>query len=238
MEKINIQAIVSDVQKKRGTSSGITKKPVPIFKPKELRVFFIEVLCKQINRELVLSEQGEKAINIICMYLNNEPGFEEMGYSFQKGLWLAGEYGTGKTALIKAYREAKLVLFGETVGFKTCVQMNEEYLRLNEYTNKHEGLKAISAYANRYDTHERIFDDLGEEETTVNDYGNKTCVMAKILSERYKGFPNTTTHITTNLGSKDIARDYGGRIESRVYEMFNFIPLGVGEDYIDIRKLK
>jgi DNA replication protein DnaC len=114
--------------------------------------------------------------------------------------------------------------------------MNEAFLKMDVYLNRIAGEDGITTFKNRQDTIERIFDDLGEEETTVSNYANKYCVMGTILSERYKGFPDTRTHITTNLTGKQVENLYGGRINSRMYEMFNFIKLGGSSDSIDHRK--
>jgi len=71
------------------------------------------------------------------------------------------------------------------------------------------------------------------------DYGNKVCVMAHIISERYKGLKTgCITHITTNLTRSQISEIYGGRIESRINEMFNIINLGSKIDSVDYRKTK
>ena len=95
---------------------------------------------------------------------------------------------------------------------------------------------SLQTFQNKSDKVERIFDDLGEEETTVKHFGNKICIMGTILSERYKGFPDVKTHITTNVSREQLPDLYGGRIDSRVYEMFNMILLGASSDSIDHRK--
>jgi len=216
-----------------------------IYNPIELRKFYIQVLNQLILERsggvkgLVLNEEIKTAINLICQYLNHEPEFiNNEGFNFNKGLWLYGAFGSGKTQLIKAYRTSKKILFRETVGFKTCVQMNEAFKRIDKFLNEPQRYNGIDAFANKFDTKERIFDDLGAEEITINDFGNKLCIMEHILSERSKGFPKVKTHITTNLSMNQISSDYGGRIDSRSYEMFNFILLGKGVDSIDHRKTK
>jgi len=193
---------------------------------------------KKRGRTLQINDETKRAINLICQYMNNEQQFlENEGFTFNKGLWLYGAFGSGKTVLMLTYREVKRILFRETVGFKTCVQMNEAFLHFDKDAGKINGELGIQTFTNKHDKVERIFDDLGEEETTVQNFGNKFCVMGKILTERYKGFPNTTTHITTNLSRTKLPEYYGGRVDSRVYEMFNLIVLGKSRDSIDHRKL-
>jgi len=185
---------------------------------------------------LIIDDETENAIDLICMYLNREQKFEELGYCFHKGLWLYGNFGTGKTQMMLAYKRMKEML-KEKVGFQTCVDMNTKFLQKDSFTNQRAGYDGIRYYANREAIGEFIFDDLGEEETTINDYGNKICVMAHILSERYKGSKKgVVTHITTNLSKAQIQEIYGGRIESRVMEMFNMIILGSKINSKDYRK--
>ena len=166
------------------------------------------------------------------MYMNKEIEFEDKGYSFNKGLWLSGNFGTGKTQMLLAYRSMI-----KNVGFQSCNDMNMRFVKKDEFTNQTARFDGIKAFANKMDRKEKIFDDLGEEETTVMDFGNKVCVMAHIISERYKGLKHgCLTHITTNLTRSQISEIYGGRIESRMNEMFNIINLGSKIDSVDYRK--
>lgn len=242
MDQQELQALVNEMLQQRQSSSDKTTTK-PIYKIDEIRRFFINVL-EDIIREksngeksLKLNPEMANAINYVCGYLNREPWLlEQEGFSFNKGLWIYGAFGSGKSVLMLAYRKAKLILDKETVGFKTCTEMNEAFQKTDVYLNRIAGHDALKTFANRHDKTERIFDDLGEEETTVLDYGNRTCIMALILAERYKGFPSVKTHVTTNLTKSQISEVYGGRIESRMYEMFNFVKLGATKDSIDNRK--
>lgn len=115
--------------------------------------------------------------------------------------------------------------------------MNDAYMFKDKDTNQLARLDGIKVYCNFLTPSERIFDDLGAEEITLKDYGNSFSVMPYILSQRHKGCKDgCVTHITTNLSKKQIANDYGGRIESRTYEMFNMILLGKSKDADDFRK--
>jgi DNA replication protein DnaC len=214
----------------------------PRFDPIKVRESFVKILNNYCLKNshgkmgLILDKETENAIELICQYYNREPKFEENGYSFHKGLWIAGNFGTGKTQMMLAYRDLKKVK-NENVGFQSCVDMNMRFVKKDEFNNQIARFDGIKAFANKLDTTERIFDDLGEEETTVLDYGNKVCIMAHIVSERYKGLKTgCITHITTNLTTKQISDIYGGRIESRINEMFNIIKLGSKIDSVDYRK--
>lgn len=147
-----------------------------------------------------------------------------------------GNFGSGKTQLMETYREM-MKKAGINVGLQSCNDMNMRFLKKDEFTNKIASYDGIKIFTNKFDETERIFDDLGEEETTIMEYGNKICIMAHIISERYKGVKNgCITHITTNLSKRQISDVYGGRIESRINEMFNLIILGGKSDSKDYRK--
>lgn len=181
---------------------------------------------------LIIDKETEKVIELICQYINREVEFEEQGYSFHKGLWLCGNFGTGKTQMMLAYRDLK-----KDIGFQSCNDMNMRFIKKDEFNSQVQRFEGIKTFADKFDTKERIFDDLGEEETTVMDYGNKICIMAHIISERYKGLKDgCITHITTNLTRSQINDIYGGRIESRMNEMFNVITLGSKIDSVDYRR--
>lgn len=190
------------------------------------------------GREILqLNPELNKAIESTAQYLNREPEFEKGEFRFTKGLWICGNFGSGKTILLKAYKDVAKRLYNIEVGLQTCSDMNARYLKRNEMTRQLALFDGIKTFANKFDSQERIFDDLGEEETHVMDYGNKVCLMAHILSERYKGIRSgAITHITTNLTMDEVKQTYGGRIESRISEMFNVIKLGSKADSKDYRK--
>ena len=64
-------------------------------------------------------------------------------------------------------------------------------------------------------------DDLGEEETTMMDYGNRVTPVIDLLSHRYDRM--LFTMVTTNLTPKEIREKYGARIADRFNEMLEVI---------------
>lgn len=197
--------------------------------------------CMVSSREtqgLILDDEMSNAIELICQYVNREKVFEKDGKSLYKGLWLEGNFGSGKTILIKTYKDVyETINKDSTVGIRSCVDMNSAFMRVDKGSGKVDRYFGIQQYANKFDKIERIFDDLGEEETMIFDFGNRICVMAHILSERYKGFNSgVVTHITTNLTLEEVSSAYGGRIESRINEMFNVITVGGSSSSRDYRK--
>ncbi|HEY9168952.1 MAG TPA: hypothetical protein VIN72_05665 [Lutibacter sp.] len=83
------------------------------------------------------------------------------------------------------------------------------------------GFEVLEKYK---DTKDYCFDDLGLEPTDC--HNTKDCnVMEEILLVRYDLFKtkNVKTHITTNLNAEELEARYGGRVRSRLREMFNLI---------------
>lgn len=196
------------------------------------------------RNQFMLNNENSECIELICQYLNNEVEFEKDGRSLSKGLYIYGNFGSGKTLLIKAYTEFKKHIFNQVVGFKTCQQMIDEYRSYDQYTEDIMRFESpgIKKFVSKFDNGcERVFDDLGAEQILIMDYGNKICVMEHILVERHKNFSNgVKTHLTSNLkpdGKNGIEEFYGGRLSSRIFENYNIIALGTKSDSIDHRKI-
>jgi len=188
------------------------------------------------KRKLILDPETKQAIELVCQYANQEPEYEKEGRDLNKGLWLCGNFGSGKTQLMNAFKEIKTQI-GDKVGIQTCGAMNSRFMKRDEMNGEPARYEGIKFFINPHDKVERIFDDLGEEETTVVDFGNRICIMAHILNERYKWKGNgVITHITTNLTMDQVKEIYGGRIESRIAEGFNIMKLGSKTTSTDYRK--
>lgn len=139
---------------------------------------------------------------------------------------------------MQAYADIKKRL-GVRVGFIACNDLNVKYMENDPFTGKQKKYEGINSFTAKKSTAEWIFDDLGEEEVTINDYGNKISIMAYIFGERYKNrATGGLSHVTTNLDIDEVEHDYGGRIGSRTFEIFNMIKLGCTEQSVDYRKAK
>lgn len=197
------------------------------------------------KKNFSLSEENEVQIDLFVRYFNNDPSFEEEGRSLSKGILIQGNYGSGKTMMFNAARLLKQVFPRCNFGFQTCPSMNERYLVgvANNNKNPYSELAYWSKKAcihkpngNRENRH-MVLDDLGAEDV-LTVYGNKVSVMAYILSERFNHWERNglITHMTTNLNGAQRKEYYGGRIDSRMYSMFNLITLGGNVDSTDHRK--
>lgn len=148
-------------------------------------------------------------------------------YDLNKGLWIMGGNGTGKTKLLKIFS-----VFGQKrfQGFKVyeCMTISNEYATkgdIDKYT-----YNQLGAYGGQKPT-DMGFDELGRETIPANHFGQKLNVMQYILHIRYSLWQSDgiKTYITTNLSTDEVHNLYDGEkdrfISDRCREMFNVVPL-------------
>jgi len=146
-----------------------------------------------------------------------------------KGIFLHGEIGTGKSTLIKILAEFQRLLGN---GFKTvnCASIAAYFASygidsLNEHTWSDVNGRFFDEKGNQIEDKpiEKAFDELGKETIPAKHYGNELNIMQHIIQIRYD--LKVKTHITSNMIPEEIETKYGSHIYDRAIEMFNFIEL-------------
>jgi DNA replication protein DnaC len=201
---------VGEVVNKIKTETEVTKLPqncsqyIPLFK----------TVVNNVCPEFQITENNKTILNALFQYVHNCGVLEN-----QKGIWLYGEIGTGKTTLLKILAEYQRKL---GFGFKcvNCATISARYaaygievLNENTFNETNRGCCPI----------ERGFDELGRETIPAKYYGNELNIMQHILQLRYD--LKVKTHITTNIYPDMIETLYGAHIYDRAREMFNFIEV-------------
>lgn len=162
----------------------------------------------------VLDDYNSRAIEVIAMWLSNDPDFEkidpEKKFSLLKGLAIVGPKGTGKTTITQALREFFFQKFRRRLIISHVHEVTDAYMTKN--------YDLIYRLNDGY----RCFDDLGTELMEVPGWGNFP-MMVKVLQQRH--FLHSMTFITSNLGSKSLCERYGDRFEDQLKDMVNMIPL-------------
>ncbi len=153
--------------------------------------------------KFIIDANNRKTLQLIAAYIED---CYERG-DITKGIFLRGDYGVGKTVIMRAVFDTLSEVMhktGRVIGAKSLVGIKGEYIT-------HEG-KEISVYDGIL-----CIDDLGVEPETIYDYGTKRMPIADIIDERYiRGRP---TFATSNSTPDEIKKQYGERITERLREM-------------------
>jgi DNA replication protein DnaC len=183
-----------------------------------------------------LDVHNQAIFDLLCYSCSNDERFVGMAAgmgipnpSLTKGIFLAGNFGVGKTWMMKLFVKNQRQVYHV---------YNAKYLA-DAYEKEGEG--AIEPFLvktkNAYNDAACFFqpyaglciDDIGTEDRKTN-YGNKKNVIADIIERRYeKGHIGIWLHGTTNLTADQINSFYGGRVSSRLREVVNLIEVS-GED--------
>lgn len=179
-----------------------------------------------------LDNYNQTIFDLLCYYFSADQTFVSMGEnlgiqnpSLNKGIMLAGNYGVGKTWLMKLFMKNQRQVYH---------LYNAKYLA---DTYEKEGEESIEPFLiknkNAYNDSACFFqpyagiciDDMGTEDIKTN-YGNKKNVIGDIIERRYeKGNIGIWLHATTNFTADQIKNFYGGRVVSRMRECLNLIEL-------------
>lgn len=192
---------------------------------------------KKFKPSFLIDDNNRFVFELLCRYFGEDKSFLSMcdgigvsDPSFKKGIMLCGVFGTGKSWMMKLFSVNQLQCF-KIISAK---EIAEEYLRDKNGNPDVDVLhKYIVQSQNAFEDPSVFFqkksgwciDDIGSEDLK-NNYGNKKNVIGDIIEMRYQaGEYGTSLHATTNLTAKQIDDYYGGRVRSRMREMFNFIEL-------------
>lgn len=147
---------------------------------------------------------------------------QHYGLNLNKGLFLTGKTGVGKTVHMKLVRN--LLHIKERFKTKHCQQIAMEYMADGSPILMKYGRNYIDYYDKNMINQSYCFDDLGTEEQ-VKHFGTGTNVLAQIILMRYELFQShrVQTHFTSNLSAPQIQGFYGERVRSRLREMCNWI---------------
>lgn len=167
------------------------------------------------GRDEVIEIEGELAENYKEIF--------ELFRNQKKGVFIVGDYGTGKTVALEVI--SLLSHFRKDMGipyFK--VYSSRKFVK--DYA-KH-GFDPISAFglnchADWYNhgNSNIAVDELGFDNGSNKFFGNNVNVLSELIFERYEVFTKNkkTTHFTTNLLPDEIKELYGDRAYDRLKQM-------------------
>jgi DNA replication protein DnaC len=180
--------------------------------------------------------QASKYFRLLVGYFSMDFSFfelaKELGVdhpTFTKGLYLGGNFGVGKTWLMKLFQRNNRQVF--------TIQNAKAIADIFEAEGEPALAKFVESPSLPENDAENFFqkrmglciDDLGTEQVK-NHFGNKKNVIGDLIELRYAS-ENTgpLLHVTTNLTGDQLKEFYGLRVASRLRETMNIIDF-VGED--------
>lgn len=187
---------------------------------------------KLFGDEFALDQDNEFVFNMLCYYFSNDRHFISMASALQiknpsldKGIFLAGNFGVGKTWFMKLFSKNQRQVFHVHNAKEIANQFEADGLAaIDHYSQKYKN--PVNDTASFLQTFAGLcIDDFGTEDIK-NHFGNKKNVIGDVIEERYRlGNCGIFLHGTTNLTSQALNDFYGGRVISRLREEVNFIEL-------------
>lgn len=175
----------------------------------------------EVEPKFDIRKANRDILNTIFAWVWRKDSMNALMVDFDKGFFLYGDLGRGKTMTMQAMR-----LYMNSV----CRRYKTEDYRLKAW------MKSASELANIYAADGQpalikytdedvnlVIDEFGREPIPANSYGTKMNVLQFILQLRYDNRRKSVTHITTNMHPDNLEPLYGDYVADRCKEMFNFI---------------
>lgn len=171
-------------------------------------------MARQICPDYRITQEQKLVINDIfnwCLMLqgNLDPN---------KGLWLHGDIGSGKTTMLKIVKRFCHDVRPKVNGDYYSFRISNAIEVCGEFSQK--GYAGIETYI---DSRQQAFDEIGSECAPTAYYGTVENVFQYILQRRYDRRHESFTHVTTNFTKEQVIDRYDARIYDRCKEMFNFV---------------
>lgn len=206
------------------------------------KTFFFNRAKRIFKFEFELDDYNTDIFELFCYYFNHDEKFfakaKLLGVdnpSFNKGLMLAGNFGVGKTVLMKLFSQNKKQCYfidsAKTIA-ESYVKSKEKVLDEKYLFPVKNAFQDPGVFCQEYMA--LCIDDLGAE-NIKNNFGNLSNVIGDLIEHRYdKGYTGPWLHGSSNLGADELKSFYGERVVSRMREIFNWIV--VDEEAPDRRK--
>jgi hypothetical protein len=163
------------------------------------------MLHRGVFREWMVDDDNRETFMLMYAYVSGDRTF---GGSLDKGIFLMGSLGSGKTIMLRGLTKV--------IGKLTD--------RLFQYISAYDLSKKVIANGTEpYSRAPYMIDDLGKENNVIKDYGTDCRPMVELFASRYDN--GAITFVTTNYNMKTFADKYGDQTVERWLEMFNFIEM-------------
>ena len=208
------------------TTASPSKQPA--VNTEDLFPHFVRFAQSHLPDFTIAAEYQEIVTTLLAYFSEDKATCQQRNISLQKGLFLMGPVGCGKTTLIKLCRDFFAKKSLRIVPSRKISQQfaNEGFSALLRYGSqsyriKHLGYGPIVFYDQPITY---CLDDVGVEPFAKH-FGNDCNVISEVLLDRYEEFVRRglMTHLTTNLNAEELQQRYHERVRSRLREMCNLI---------------
>lgn len=201
----------------------------------QTKMFMLNRANELFDGKFIVDEHNEKVFDLLCYYFSYDPRFIDFASkmkvpvpnpSLDKGILLAGNFGTGKTWLMSLFRKNNRQVY------------HVEHAKLLAKAFRKGGLDAMEKHCspikNNFNDPVVLYqplsglciEDIGREDIK-NDFGNKENVIGDIMETRYiNKCMGNMFHGTTNLTVEQMGGFYGEMLRDRFRECLNLIELG------------
>jgi len=190
----------------------------------QLKKIFVERFCKAKIEGFKVDQQNIETLRAIFAYFHGNTGT----FDVKKGIYLYGEFGSGKTSLfglISNYLANVFPFSANGFGNASLEQVANEFKNgTDERGNKKNSIEGyvFSKYTGK--PYEICFHEVGK---TVNEkfYGTDIDgIINSMFMRRYEVFQaqGTRTHCTSNFHPKNLV-NFDNAVLDRFSEMFNFV---------------
>lgn len=193
---------------------------------------------KIFSPSFMLDQYNEYLYEMLCHYFGEDPEFTKksefvslaqaagvVNPSLEKGIFLAGNFGVGKTAIMRLFSKNQRQCY----EIKNAKDIAIEYKQGGENEMGKYVVKTKAAFEDPSVFYQKnigiCIDDLGTEDIKSN-YGDKKNVIGDIIEQKYSQQTcGIFFHASTNLTAEQLKSYYGERVTSRMREIFNFIEV-------------
>ena len=190
----------------------------------EHKIGIFNLLKNQIPEYQITSEIKNVLADLLDYFTGNEFNCHSKNIDLNKGIFLVGPVGTGKSIIMQGYK-----------NYTRIFRKNSfQYFGINEICDKINinGVKELDRFyiqdtGNKFQTITCLIDDLGSRNEIVNNYGTQINVTEQLLTYRYIVFQKykKLTHFTSNIYPSELSKLYDTRVVERISEMCNVIEL-------------
>lgn len=179
-------------------------------------------LLLNIENQYIIDKFNKDILNKLFHYFIGDIEFcQKNDIDLNKGIFLVGGVGTGKSILIQAFKQYTGLII-EKNSF--------QYFNSNEIidTTNIQGVTYLERFGDlKHQTIACYIDDIASKNETVKNFGTEINVIENILITRYNIFKkyNKLTHLSSNIYPNELNKMYDLRVVDRLLEMCNIFEL-------------